>query len=39
VVDASTSSESVAALEFIKYASFTPYKLTIAGIIRERRRE
>jgi cobyrinic acid a,c-diamide synthase len=38
VVDASTSSESVAAqaLGFIKYASFTQYKLTIAGVIANR---
>ena len=38
VVDASTSSESVAAqaLGFIKYSSFTPYKLTIAGVIANR---
>jgi len=38
VVDASTSSESVAAqaLGFLKYASFTPYKLTIAGVIANR---
>jgi cobyrinic acid a,c-diamide synthase len=38
VVDASTSSESVAAqaLGFIKYASFTPFKLTIAGVIANR---
>ncbi len=38
VVDASTSSESVAAqaLGFIKYASFTPFKLRIAGVIANR---
>jgi cobyrinic acid a,c-diamide synthase len=38
VVDASTSSESVAAqaLGFIKHASFTPYKLTIAGVMANR---
>jgi len=38
VVDASNSSESVAAqaLGFIKYSSFTPYKLTIAGVIANR---
>ncbi len=38
VVDASTSSESVAAqaLGFIRYSSYTPYKLTIAGIIANR---
>ena len=38
IVDASASSESVAAqaLGFIKYASFTPYKLTIAGVIANR---
>jgi cobyrinic acid a,c-diamide synthase len=38
VVDASTSSESVAAqaLGFIEYVSFTPYTLTIAGVIANR---
>jgi cobyrinic acid a,c-diamide synthase len=38
VVDASASSESVAAhaLGFIKYASFTPYKLMIVGVIANR---
>lgn len=38
VIDASTSSESVAAqaLGFIRYSSYTPYKLTIAGIIANR---
>jgi cobyrinic acid a,c-diamide synthase len=38
VIDASASAESVAAqaLGFIRYASFTPYKLTIAGIIANR---
>jgi cobyrinic acid a,c-diamide synthase len=38
VVDASTSSKSVAAqaLGFIRYSSYTPSKLTIAGIIANR---
>jgi len=38
VVDAGTSSESVAAqaLGFINYSSFTPHKLTIAGVIANR---
>jgi len=38
VIDASASAESVAAqaLGFIRYSSFTPYKLTIAGVIANR---
>jgi cobyrinic acid a,c-diamide synthase len=38
VIDAQASSESVAAqaLGFIKYSSFTPSKLTIAGVIANR---
>ena len=38
VIDASASAESVAAqaLGFIRYACFTPFKLTIAGVIANR---
>ena len=38
VIDASASSESVAAqaLGFIRYSSYTPYRLTVAGIIANR---
>jgi cobyrinic acid a,c-diamide synthase len=38
VIDASASAESVAAeaLGFVRYASFTPYELTIAGVIANR---
>jgi cobyrinic acid a,c-diamide synthase len=38
VIDASASAESVAAeaLGFVRYASYTPYELTIAGVIANR---
>ena len=38
MIDASASAESVAAqaLGFIRYASYTPYELTIAGVIANR---
>ena len=38
VIDASASAESVAAqaLGFIRYSSYTPYELTIAGVIANR---